>query len=82
VYLELVADAQTTHLEVRAEIQKEKQTNLQEQLLALLSSGTTLTRAKLRDTLSVKNERLGEALDSLEQAGRIRRTPIGWQRLD
>jgi acyl-CoA thioesterase len=80
VYLELVADAQTIHLEVRAEIQKEKQTNLHNQLLALLSSGTTLTRAKLRDTLSVKNERLGEALDSLEQAGRIRRTPMGWRR--
>jgi RecA-family ATPase len=59
---------------------KEKQTGLQDLVMALLTSGTTLTRAKLRDTLSVKNERLGEALESLEQAGRIRRTPIGWQR--
>ena len=40
------------------------------------------TRAKLRDTLAVKNERLGEALESLERAGRIRRTPDGWQRID
>jgi len=39
-----------------------------------------LTRAKLRERLSVKNERLGEALESLEQTGRIRRTPAGWQR--
>ena len=80
VYLELVADAETTHLEVKAEVQKEKQTSLQDLVMALLASGTTLTRAKLRDTLSVKNERLGEALESLEQAGRISRTPIGWQR--
>ena len=80
MYLELVADAQTTHLEVRAEVQQEKQTSLQDQVLALLTRGTTITRAKLRDTLSVKNERLGEALESLEQAGRISRTPIGWQR--
>ena len=80
VYLELVVDAETTHLEVRAEVQQEKQISLQEQVLALLTSGTTLTRAKLRGTLSVKNERLGEALESLEQAGRIRRTTIGWQR--
>ena len=79
VYLELVADAETTHLEVRAEVQHEKQTSLQDQVLALLTSGKTLTRAKLRDTLSVKNERLGEALESLKQAGRISRTPIGWQ---
>ena len=79
---QLVADAQTTHLEVRTEVQEEKQTRLQDQVLALLTSGTTLTRAKLRDTLSVKNERLGDALESLEQAGRIRRTPAGWQRID
>ena len=38
-------------------------------------TGAVLTRAKLRDTLGVKNERLGEALESLEQAGRLRRTP-------
>jgi len=49
-------------------------------VIALLAKGAVLTRAKLRDTLSVKNERLGEALESLEQAGRIRRTPMGWQR--
>jgi hypothetical protein len=46
-----------------------------------LAKDTVLTRAKLRDTLSVKNERLGDALESLEQAGRIRRTPAGWQRI-
>jgi len=41
-----------------------------------------LTRAKLRDSLAVQNERLGDALESLERAGRLCRTPAGWQRLD
>ena len=82
MYLELVADAETIHLEVKAEVQKEKQTSLQDLVMALLASGTTLTRAKLRDTLSVKNERLGEALQALQHAGRIRRTSAGWQRND
>ena len=40
-----------------------------------------VTRAKLRDSLGVKNERLGEVLESLERAGRLCRTPAGWQRL-
>jgi hypothetical protein len=32
--------------------------------------------------LGVKNERLGATLETLERAGRIRRTPGGWQRID
>lgn len=51
-------------------------------MISLLAEGVVLTRAKLRDALAVKNERLGEALDSLERAGRLRRTQGGWQRLD
>ena len=81
VSLDLVAtDAQTTHLEVTAELYEQKRRTLQEQVLAALSPGTTFTRAKLRDTLSVKNERLGSALESLERAGQIHRTPTGWRR--
>jgi len=83
VYLELVAtNAQTTHLEVIAELNDDRRRSLQDQVLALLAQGAVLTRAKLRDALSVKNERLGKALDSLEQAGRIRRTSAGWQRIN
>jgi hypothetical protein len=83
VYLELVAtNAQTIHLEVIAEIRDENRRSLQEQVLALLAQDAILTRTKLRDALSVKNERLGEALESLERAGRICRTSTGWQRLD
>jgi hypothetical protein len=79
VYLELVANAQTTHLEVISEPDDRNQCSLQDRVLDLLAQGVVLTRAKLRDALSVKNERLGEALQSLEQAGRLCRTSAGWK---
>jgi len=83
VYLELVAtDAQTTHLEVMAEVGRQKQGSLQDQVLALLAGGVMQTRAALRNALGVKNQRLGEALESLEQGGQIRRTPTGWRRVE
>jgi hypothetical protein len=82
VTLELVdTDAATTHLEVVAEPQGGGQCNLQERVLACLVPGEAFTRAKLRDVLSVQNQRLGEALETLERAGKIRRTPAGWQRV-
>jgi hypothetical protein len=94
VYLDLVAtNAETTHLEViadlgelsRAELQDSstrltvngKQRGLEERVLELLARGVILTRGKLRDSLGVKNERLGEALESLERAGRPA-LPHGW----
>jgi hypothetical protein len=89
VYLELVAtDEKTTHLEVIGEVRDGstkltadgKQRGLEERLLDFLSQGATVTRAKLRDSLGVKNERLGEALEALERAGRLCRTAAGWQR--
>jgi hypothetical protein len=83
VSLELVAtDADTTHLEVIGEFQDGKRRSLEEQVLDLLAPGAVLTRAKLRDSLAVRNERLGMALESLERAGRLCRTPAGWQRVD
>jgi hypothetical protein len=39
-----------------------------------------LTRAKLRESLDVKNERLGQTLEALERGGQLRHTPTGWQR--
>jgi hypothetical protein len=81
VYLDLVAtDEATTHLEVVGDVSGEKRRDLQTQVLDLLVENQVLTRAKLREMLSVKNERLGEALESLQQAGRVSRTPTGWQR--
>jgi RecA-family ATPase len=83
VYLELVAtDAEMIHLEVVAELQDGKRRSLEQQLLELLARGEALTRARLRDSLAVKNERLGEAIESLERAGRLCRTPAGWKRTD
>jgi RecA-family ATPase len=82
VYLELVtSNAKTTHLDVIGELEAGKRRGLEERVLHLLAGGMVLTRAKLRDSLAVQNERLGEALESLERAGRLRRTPSGWQRV-
>ena len=82
VTLELVTtDAATTHLEVVATPPGDRPGNLQEQVLARLGEGETWTRAKLRHVLSVQNQRLGEALETLERAGTIRRAPGGWQRV-
>jgi AAA domain len=82
VYLELVAtNAETTHLEVIAALHDEKEDSLAERVLAVLARGRALTRTTLRDSLAVKNERLGEVLESLEQAGQIGRTSAGWHRL-
>lgn len=80
VQLQLVAtDAATTHLEVVAEARAESRADLESRVLAQLAEGQVRTRAKLRQTLSVQNERLGRVLESLEQAGRIHRTAGGWQ---
>ncbi len=81
VTLQLVAtDSATTHLEVVADLHDQKQRSLPDRVLELLPPGVVLTRARLRDSLAVKNERLGEALESLERAGALRRTGAGWQR--
>src|SRR5271167_2914311 len=84
VSLELVAsDALTTHLEILGELRNGstdlamdgKRPGLEERVLDLLGQGVTVTRTKLRNSLGVKNERLGEVLESLERAGRLCRTP-------
>jgi hypothetical protein len=89
VSLELVAtDEKTTHLRVVEEVRGgstrptagREERRLEERVLDSLREGATVTRAKLRDSLGVKNERLGEALESLERAGRLCRTAAGWQR--
>jgi hypothetical protein len=89
VCLELVAtDENTAHLEVVSELRDGsaklatdgRQGGLEQRVLDLLGNGAVLTRAKLRGALGVKNERLGEALEALERAGRLCRTPAGWQR--
>jgi hypothetical protein len=79
VCLELIAtDAEKTHLAVISELRNELRQNLQQRVLELLNQGGVFTRAKMREHLSVKNERLGEALEALEQAGKLARTATGW----
>jgi hypothetical protein len=91
IYLTLVAtNPDTTHLEAVAQhedgstrlVLDGKSRSLEERVLDSLAGGMVLTRSKLRDGLAVKNERLGVVLESLERAGRLRRTETGWQRLD
>jgi hypothetical protein len=89
VTLELVTtDAATTHLEIVGEVGtgstalngQGPQRSLEHRVLELLSPGATVSRAKLRGSLGVRNERLGEVLTSLERTGRLCRRPGGWQR--
>jgi AAA domain len=82
VHLQLVAgDPAVAHLEVVAERREEKNGSLEDQVLDLLTRGQVLTRTSLRDSLAVKNERLGTVLEALERTGQIGRTSGGWQRL-
>jgi hypothetical protein len=83
VALQLVTtDANTTHLQVLAEAHQPQPPNLADRVLALLPPGVVLTRARLRDLLAIKNERLGQILEALEHSGRLRRTAAGWRRPD
>ncbi len=83
VHLELIAtNPETTHLEVVAELHTEQHRNLQQQVLAQLTNGAVLTRTSLRNAISVQNQRLGEALEALQQAGKISHTSGGWQRIE
>jgi hypothetical protein len=72
-------DPHRTHLAVVAEVRDQQRRSLLDQVLELLTPGVVLTRAKLRDKLGVKNQRLGDVLESLERSGRLQRTPTGWR---
>jgi len=82
VYLQLVdQDEATIHLEIVSEVQEQNDHDLADRVLSRLGPGVVLTRAKLRQAVAVQNDRLGKTLESLEQAGRIRRTSAGWERV-
>jgi len=51
--------------------------DLEQAVLDALSDGP-LPRGQLRDRVRVRNERLGAALQRLEEAGRVCRTETGW----
>ncbi len=85
VCLHLVAgDAETVHLEVTNEPTSEKaqrHQELKEAILDALTESDGLTRDALRLKLSVKNARLGKALEELQSQGRLERGPQGWRRI-
>lgn len=68
-YLELVEPG---------EVGGAQKSNLEERVLAALAGTAAQTRARLRERLAVKNERLGRALESLEERQLIERTADGW----
>lgn len=84
VILELVTtDDRTIHLQVSAlspATNSPGKPGLEEAVLMVLAESPPLTRSKLRETLSVNNERLGEVLAHLERTGKLKYGPGGWQR--
>jgi hypothetical protein len=71
-------DQERLHLEViDGEVALEEQHSLVEAVMEALSPGAALTRTELRDRVKVKNERLGEALVTMEREGLLTRGPGG-----
>lgn len=70
------------HLEVvggYTEKQKSKKPPIRQAILEALHGEEAIGREQLRARLSVKNERLGEALGLLEKEGKIERSHRGWR---
>lgn len=75
-------DEERVHLEVvpgRVEKRGQARPSVTEALLGTLAQEQPITREQLRSRLSLRNERLGEALAALERDGRIERGPAGWR---
>jgi hypothetical protein len=53
---------------------------LEAEILGALGETAALTRTRLRERLSVNNDRLGRTLIKFEQEGRVRRGGDGWSR--
>jgi hypothetical protein len=54
---------------------------LEEEILRALGETAALTRTRLRERLSVNNDRLGRTLLKLEREGKVRRGGGGWSRI-
>jgi hypothetical protein len=81
ITLELVCtpEGQQAHLEVRSQRAPDPSASLSERaLLVLQSASKPISRKALRDTLRVNNQRLGEALESLQRQGAVVHTDSGW----
>ena len=53
---------------------------LEAEILEVLGETAALTRTRLRERLSVNNDRLGQTLLKLEREGKVRRGGDGWSR--
>jgi len=73
------ADGSATHLEIAGDHTPTAPPSLEALTESeLAAAGAALTREQLRARLKVKNQRLGDALETLQRAGRITKTPQGW----
>lgn len=77
--LRLVSDGPSPSLELIEHTREvpEDHEPLEERVLTVLMESAPVSRNALRRKLSVKNERLGQAIERLEEAGSIERTPEG-----
>lgn len=83
IHLQLTSrpDGSDTHFELRSAgpLPGDPAPSLEQRVLQLLDGAAEpLHRTAIRSELRVNNERLGQALASLETRGDIRRTPDGW----
>ncbi len=79
--LRLVADAGPPHLEI-VDVSTAAAANeqpVEERVLEVLKDSAPLTRSVLREKVSVRNERLAQALEQLLEGGSIERTSDGWK---
>jgi hypothetical protein len=84
VTLELVTKVEDTiHLAVRESPATEPidgRCRLEVEILEALGETAAMTRTRLRERLSVNNDRLGRTLLKLEREGKVRRGSDGWRR--
>jgi hypothetical protein len=85
VFLRLVTTDETAiHFEVTGTAHSEKERRdreLREAVVAALTESPVLSRVRLRETLGVKNERLGRILNELNSEGTVERTTQGWRKV-
>lgn len=85
--MELVLQSQmngsATHLQIISTVHDDGATTLVDRLLVFLQkTGKPMTRTLLRERLMVNNQRLGDALQQLQQQGLALRTENGWAALN
>jgi len=73
-------DGSATHLAVVADAPEARPEPIERRIDALLrAAGTPTLRKEIREQLRVNNHRLGEALERMERAGRVRHSAAGWE---